>query len=61
MKAYDFTPGNPELKPRATPDKDVLDLGIALTQTAHHIFYAGEQAMDLPKQPKVAADNHPAH
>ncbi len=44
IKAYAFTPGEPMLAPLESPDAAIARLGIALTQTAHHMFYAGEVA-----------------
>ncbi len=50
IKAYTFTPGREKLTPLARPDEAVARLGIALTQTAHHMFYAGE-TLALPANP----------
>jgi phosphoglycerol transferase MdoB-like AlkP superfamily enzyme len=40
--AYTMEPGPKELVPKATADADLLNKVIALTQTAHHMFYAHE-------------------
>ena len=55
IKAYGFTPGNPELEPLPTPDPATERLGVALTQTAHHMFYAGEMAADRSRQTAASA------
>jgi phosphoglycerol transferase MdoB-like AlkP superfamily enzyme len=54
MKAYAFTPGQEELAPLPRPDEAVARLGVALTQTAHHMFYAGEMLAEPLAAPKTA-------
>ena len=53
IKAYAFTPGKPTLPPLAQPDDSVARLGIALTQVAQHMFYAGELKVEPVTHPKT--------